>query len=319
MAVEKSYTGLGIFLVATLTVAVGTGMFFFHRMQKREVIEMVTYTAGNVSGLDVGSPVRFRGVPIGSVDQLRIDPRGSLIEVDFAVYLEHLADIGSNSERIKAQAASGSFPNMRVQVIRHPVTGESYLFLDMPANPPAPIELPFRPARVYVPFMPTALGTLEDRLPQLIDQVTSTLQALADVVSKLPAATDRSDRFLARVEQIVREAHLPETSADARRSMAGMASEMERISSTLDKSLGPGGTLEKLADDTRAALVAAEPAATNQAIREAMNQTSLSSEDLRRSLPAMRDALTQLRDLARLLEAQPEAVIYGIQPSKVKK
>jgi len=40
---------------------------------------------------------------------------------------------------------------------------------------------------------------------------------------------------------------------------------------------------------------------------------------LRRSLPAIRDALAQLRDLARMLEEQPESVIYSQHPQRVKK
>ena len=40
------------------------------------MIAMVTYTTENVSGLDVSSPVRYRGVPVGRVTDLRVDPRG---------------------------------------------------------------------------------------------------------------------------------------------------------------------------------------------------------------------------------------------------
>ena len=41
------------------------------------------------------------------------------------------------------------------------------------------------------------------------------------------------------------------------------------------------------------------------------DRTSLAADDLRRSLPAIRDALDQLRELARRLEEQPESVVYG--------
>ena len=47
-------------------------------------------------------------------------------------------------------------------------------------------------------------------------------------------------------------------------------------------------------------------------------QTALAADDLRRSLPAIRDSLEQLRDLARQLQEQPESVVYGPRPAAEK-
>ena len=49
-----------------------------------------------------------------------------------------------------------------------------------------------------------------------------------------------------------------------------------------------------------------------------MDQTSLAAEDLRRSLPAMRESLDELREIARQLQQQPESVIYGPRPAGAK-
>ena len=40
----------------------------------------------------------------------------------------------------------------------------------------------------------------------------------------------------------------------------------------------------------------------------------LAADDLRRSLPAIRDSLDQLRELARQLQEQPESVVFGPRP-----
>jgi paraquat-inducible protein B len=317
--VDKSYARLGIFLMVALVVMIGTALFFIHRMQKREVIDMVTYTTGNVTGLDVGSPVRFRGVPVGSVEELRVNPSGSLIEVDFEAFIDRLSEVGADVGTVRRKAAAEGFANFRAQIVKNPVTGEAYLFIDIPPNPPPPLELPFTPKRVYIPFMPTTLSAVEDRLPALLDRAVATLQTLENIVARLPATMDRSDRFFASLERTIRETEMPALSADTRRFFSATLSQMELITSNLDKSLGPGGTLAKLAEDTRAAIAAADLQGTNQATRDAMSQTSMAADDLRRSLPAMRDALAQLRDLARLLEEQPEAVLYGARTTKVKK
>ena len=148
MAVEKSHARLGLFLVVVLVVVLATALLFIQRWRSRAVIEMVTYTRENVSGLDVSSPVRYRGVPVGRVTLLRVDPRASTIEIDFEVFLDRLNTIGANVELLRRMAdVEGMFPDLRAQVVGNPVTGEAYLLLDGPDNPPPPLELGFKPDR----------------------------------------------------------------------------------------------------------------------------------------------------------------------------
>ncbi len=75
MAAEKSYARLGLFVVVGVAVVLATGLFFVQRMRSRAVISLVTYTTENVSGLDISSPVRFRGVPVGRVSDIRDRPQ----------------------------------------------------------------------------------------------------------------------------------------------------------------------------------------------------------------------------------------------------
>ena len=94
MAVEKSYARLGLFLVVVLVVVLATALLFIQRLRSRAVIELVTYTTENVSGLDVSSPVRYRGVSIGRVSDVRVDPRDVIVEIDFEMFLDRLNTIG---------------------------------------------------------------------------------------------------------------------------------------------------------------------------------------------------------------------------------
>ena len=105
MAVEKSYARLGLFLVVGLVVVLATALFFIQRLRSREVITAVTYTRENVSGLEVSSPVRYRGVSVGRIADVRVDPRSNSIEVDFEVFLDRLVTIGANVERVQAAAS----------------------------------------------------------------------------------------------------------------------------------------------------------------------------------------------------------------------
>ena len=65
-----NYFKIGIFVISAAVIAIiaiivlGVGTVF----QKKVMIE--TYIDGSVQGLDVGSPFKFRGVKLGSVEEI---------------------------------------------------------------------------------------------------------------------------------------------------------------------------------------------------------------------------------------------------------
>jgi paraquat-inducible protein B len=318
MAVEKSYARLGLFLVIAIVVILATGLLFIQRTRSREVIELVTYTQENVAGLDISSAVRYRGVRVGRVSNLQVEPGGRTIEIDFELFTDRLTTVGANVSNLQELARTGVFERLRAQVVGNPVTGEAYLFLDMPEKPPPPMTLGFTPGRPYIPSMPTPIAELRDRLPEVLERVEATLQVLRQIVARMPDSLDRADRFFTNVERIVRESELPALSADSRKFFSTTSAQIEAIASNLDGLVGDEGTLSKFANEARAAIDAADLPASGRATREAMDQASLAAEDLRRSLPAMRESLGQLRELARQLQAQPESVVHGTRPPGAK-
>jgi paraquat-inducible protein B len=319
MAVEKNYARLGFFIVVSLAVALVTAVLFIYRLRNRESIAMVTYTTENVSGLDVSSPVRFRGVHVGRVKELRVDPRGSIIEIDFEMFVDRLSSVGSNVGRIRRVAdIQGVFPNFRAQIVRNPVTGEAYLYIDRLENPPPPMKLGFTPSLPYVPSMSSPFANAQDRLPELLNRAEATLQSLNGIVQRVPASLDRSDRFFTNVERIVRQSDLPSFSADSRKFFATTTAQMTQMRSDIDRVMGSAGVLVKFSDEARAAIKAADLPATTRSARDAAENSKLAADDLRRSLPAIRDSLEQMRELSRLLEEQPESVVYGPRPPKEK-
>jgi paraquat-inducible protein B len=312
MAVEKSYARLGFFIVVAVIVVLATAVLFIQRLRSREVIGMVTYTTENVTGLDVSSPVRYRGVPVGQVTDLRVDPRGNLIEVNFEVFTDRLNTIGMDISKIRTITdIRGVFPRLRARMIGNPVTGERYLLLDSPQNPPPPIELGFTPHRTYVPSVPSPFATVQDRLPVVLERAEATLQSLREIVDRVPDSLDRSDRFFTNVEHIFQKSDLPALSADSRKFFETTTAQIEQMRSDLNGVVGSQGSVAKFSEEARAAIKAADLPAAAQSAREAADNSRLASDDLRRSLPAIRDSLEQMRELARQLEEQPESVVYG--------
>ena len=319
MAAEKSYARLGFFVVVGVIVMLATGLFFIQRLRGREVITLVTYFTENVSGLDISSPVRFRGVSVGRVSNIRIDPNGGTIEVGFELFKDRLTTVGADVKRVQEAADLAMAPNTRARVVGNPVTGDAYLLLDNPSNAPPPIALPFTPSsRGYVPSMPSTLATLQDRLPAVLERAEETLQTLRDIVARVPDSLDRSDRFFTNVERILRESQLPELSADLRAFSSSTNAQMAQIALNMDRLVGTDGSLTKFAEEARGAIREADVPASTQAARDAADRTSLAADDLRRSLPAIRDTLQELRELARQFGEQPESVVYGPRPQKTK-
>jgi paraquat-inducible protein B len=320
MAVEKNYARLGFFLVVVLTLILATALLFIQRLRSREVLELVTYTIEDVSGLDVSSPVRYRGVSVGRVTDIRVDPRAEPVEIDFEVFLDRLNTVGFSAERIgKIVDLRGTFPKLRAQVIGNLVTGEAYLLLDMPQNPPPPISLGFTPTRPYVPSVPRPLAAMQDRLPAVLERAEATLRTLREIVSKLPDSLERSNRFFTNIERIFQESQLPALSADSRQFFATTSRQIEQLTSELDKLVDTGGSLVQLLNDAQASMDASKLPATTQTARDALNQTNLAAEELRRSLPVIRDSLAEFRELARMLAEQPESVVYGRRPAREKR
>jgi paraquat-inducible protein B len=320
MAVEKRYARLGFFILVAVVVVLGTAIFFIQRLRSRASIAMVTYVSENVSGLDVSSPVRYRGVPVGRVTDLRVDPRMTTIEIDFEVFVDRLNTIGLDVKRIRTITdIEGVFPKLRAQIVNNPISGEGYLLLDAPQNPPPKLELGFKPNRTYVASMPSVSARVQDKLPALLDRFDATLDTLTDIVGRMPASLDRSDRFFTNVEHIVRQSQLPALSADSRRFFATTTTQIEQMRSELDGVIGTEGALVKFSEDARAAIKAADLPAASRSAREAADNSRLVEDDLRRSLPVIRDSLEQVRELTRQLAEQPESVVYGPRPAAEKR
>ena len=321
MAAEKSYARLGLFVVIGIVVILGTSLFFAQRMRNRAVISLVTYVTENVSGLDISSPVRFRGVAVGRVSDIRIDPNsvGKTIEIDFEIFQDRLVTIGANVKRIQTMADLAVFPQLRTRVIANPVTGDAYLLIDLPSNPPPPVALGFTPDRPYVPSMPSPLAVVQDRLPAVLERAEATLQTLREIVLRIPDSLDRSDRFFSTIEKTIRESQLPQLSADSRTFFSTTTTQMAQIATDIDRVMGTEGTLVKFAEEARTAIHDADLGGSTQVMRDALDRTNLAADDFRRSLPAIRDALEQMRELARRLDEQPESVVYGPRPHGSKR
>ena len=66
---------LGIFLFVSLAILLSViGFFTTREFFEKEDIYYVSYEGISVSGLEVGSPVKYMGIKVGTIKDIRIDP-----------------------------------------------------------------------------------------------------------------------------------------------------------------------------------------------------------------------------------------------------
>ncbi len=75
METRASYILVGSFVLAFVAGAFAIVTWFAKTEFDRKPAEYHVYFTGSVTGLDIGSPVRYRGVAVGSVADIRIDPK----------------------------------------------------------------------------------------------------------------------------------------------------------------------------------------------------------------------------------------------------
>ena len=73
METRASYTIVGAFVLGLMGALVGIAVWLAGVEFGKAPTQYLIYFSGNVTGLSIGSPVRYRGVPVGSVRDIRID------------------------------------------------------------------------------------------------------------------------------------------------------------------------------------------------------------------------------------------------------
>jgi phospholipid/cholesterol/gamma-HCH transport system substrate-binding protein len=205
-----SYFKIGIFVISAVVIAIigvvvlGVGTIF----QKKSIVE--TYIDESVQGLDVGSPVKFRGVPVGRVEQI------SLTSAEYSTRREYVLvrmSISSNmfqfpvndprSPQLK-QALDRGF---RIRIAPQGLTGVAYLeadYLDPERNPP--LEIDWQP---YYPYIPST----RSRITQLSEAVERILRNFSDIdIAQLSQTIDKS---LVAMTKLAENANLDKIGAQA--------------------------------------------------------------------------------------------------------
>jgi phospholipid/cholesterol/gamma-HCH transport system substrate-binding protein len=198
-----SYFKIGIFVISAIVIAVigvvvlGVGTIF----QKKSIVE--TYIDESVQGLDVGSPVKFRGVPVGRVEEI------SLTSAEYSTRRQYVLVRMSISSNIlqfpvndpKSAALKAELDRVfRIRMAAQGLTGVAYLetdYLEPERNPP--LEIDWQPAYPYIP-------STRSRITQLSDAVERILHNIEDI--NIPQITASIEKSLAAMTKLAESANL---------------------------------------------------------------------------------------------------------------
>ena len=295
-------------LLAVIAVVVfGSGQMF------RPTETFMSFFDGSVAGLDVGAPVKFRGIDVGEVtevlldlpgveragediriaviyelDRRQVESRGAAVRLDDPLDFDTLMGLG-----IRAELATESL-----------VTGRKYIALDL--DPGNPIEMDPVPGAPHpeIPTVNTGLERIEEQiyriiaelgavqLDALVNVVTDAFSEIGDLAAK-PELSTAIEALPATID------HLNETISDLQSLLANVDASLipirEGFEATTERATSTMEQLETTLQDVSVVLAPQSPVFVQ----------------FERAMADLSAASRALRSLADYLERNPSAILRG--------
>jgi phospholipid/cholesterol/gamma-HCH transport system substrate-binding protein len=327
MSTKVSPTLIGAFVVGALAllivavIAFGSGQLF------RKTQQFILYFDGSVNGLRIGAPVKFMGVEVGSVKDIRLEMQGAsgvhmipvIIEIDLkkvirrGVARAEAMDPNTIREFVKQ--------GMRGQLLTESlVTGVLYVGFDW--FPETPLRFVQQPGGHFqyeeIPTVPTGLEEAQDALVRVVKKLDDIdFKALAGSLTKT------SDRFGELAGSPALKSILKSLDDDMPE-LRGAILDFRRLAATANTNVtNVSADLHNVSGDLHQTLTAAQSAieqisatmkeaqTTIVSMRGTVDPNSPTVYELTKSLREVSGAASSIRLLADSLDRNPQAVILG--------
>jgi paraquat-inducible protein B len=313
MAVGTNHWKLGLFVILGLGLALAALVVLGARRWNDKTITYLSFFDESVQGLEVGSPVKFRGVTIGRVSAIDVAPDHRHVQVSNELFVDQLGRLDLHI----AHGGSGLPMNtgLRVQLAQTGITGVKFMLLDYfdgAAYPPS--VLPFKAPLNTIPSTPSTMKNLED-------SVVRTANQFPDIASALLATVTRLNGLMAQVDQEHLPANAAATLAEANSAMRELGAQLhalnagafsthaERSMNELDQTLsGVDHILARLESD-KGLLQSAERAANS--MNEVARGAQAVGPELELTLREVRGAARSIHHFVDALDRDPDMLLKG--------
>jgi paraquat-inducible protein B len=333
MRVSGLYLRIGVLIIVGVVLLVAL-IWFLGGAQLSHGTLFESYFRESVQGLEVGAPVKYRGVTLGRVTDIGLVNAeygsGEPINMESKTYQLVFVRCVVDADKI------GRMPNvdeavnegLRARLASQGITGLSYIELDFvnPSEYPA-LHVPWTPRTAYIPSMPSTLTQVQDAAQQMLAKLNHIdLEKLATEATGLIADL-RGDIGKGDVHRTLAEAtstlqNLQETMHKA--DLPGLAADVKQTSTALREAVQGRDTQKLLANAVLAAERFAAAAEKLPPLLASIQATSRRADnsvaDLEQSLvPVLRDmqaTAANLRELTRALRGSPAQTLLGAPPPR---
>jgi paraquat-inducible protein B len=327
MSRQANPTLIGAFVLGALALAVATTLLLAGGSWFGQKREHMLYFDGAPNGLQVGAPVMFRGVKVGTVKQIQLGldsksgaDRHFVVPVTIVVLPNVVRAKGGESVDLRDPAVVRSLVErglrgrLRLQSL---LTGQLYVDLDFHPDKPAQF-VGLDPSASEIPTIRTAVQEMQARLEsfpmeQFLADVTAisgavrtlmTAQGTQELPQRLQATLKHLESLAARLD-----ARGGPVLDEAKKALVAAQGALARLETAADRvATLTAADSETVKNLTRAADELAKAAA---AVRSLTEQESPTVQHTNAALKEIARAADALRKLAETLEDQPDAVWRG--------
>ena len=310
MPAPTNHWKLGLFVVVGVVAALASIVSLGARSLQKKTVSYQSFFDESVQGLDVGSPVKFRGVTIGSVSVINIAPDHRHVAITCELAVGQLNDLGLSTVR-GANARIAVPPDLRVQLGSSGLTGVMFISIDFFRIEDNPIiQLPFPVPENYIPSARSTIKNLEDsvvqavdRLPELADQIVVLLAKISNlledvtaehIADKASATLRHVDDVLVDVQRTLKRADVEKLSQDAQRTLSELSGTMTRVNGLLADLQGEKGLIASVA---RASVAVGDVAHGATGLGENLEQTLRDVQSAAAAVQRLGDALDRDSDM----------------------
>lgn len=324
---------VGLFVFGALAVAIATLLFVGTASLFKREVQYLLYFDESINGLSIGAPVKFRGVPVGHVSDIRIRYNQAPLSGAIPVFINldqrrihrllGSSDVLADPLFLRQQIAEGLRGRLQLTSI---ISGLLYVELDYFENPSIvpPRYGQLEKIHLEIPTEPSVMARFGATTTDLVTRLT-TLDLekisgeLAGLLAELRRAVDVVDwqgisqsltRASSSLDTSLRELDAGATAARLRQSL----DQLDALTRSLQQNVSDGATwLAPAARQLQATLASVDASARR--VEQMLAPGVPLRADLERTLRETAQTAASLRRLVEFIERNPQAILGGREPT----